>query len=472
MTVNPKALWDQSLVLIAQNVTKEQYNTWFKPIVFELYDEEKKTLLVQIPSTFFYEYLEANYVDLLTKVLSHTFGSGVKLTYRIVVVKKPPVLSNVEADPADAAPKPESETRANRAPSILDAAQPQDIPSHLNPKLTFENYIEGDSNKMTRSIGCSIAEHPFNAQFNPFFIYGPSGCGKTHLVNAIGLMIKKLYPEKRILYISAKLFSVQYTQAVLENHTNDFIAFYQTIDVVIIDDVQEWIGKTKTLETFFHIFNHLFRNNKRIILACDRPPVALTGLPDRMLTRFVCGLIGEMERPNVQLCVDIMRHKIRRDGLDIPDDVLLYIAENANCSVRDLQGTINQLLAYSIVYNSKLDIKLAKRCIERAVKIDDHPLTVDDILDKVCNHYKVTNTNINSKSRKKEYVIARQVSMYLCQKYTKMPSSRIGKLVGDRDHSTVVHSCKQVEQRLKVDRDFHDELLSIENSFRLKTGQR
>jgi chromosomal replication initiator protein len=325
---------------------------------------------------------------------------------------------------------------------------------------------------MTRSIGCSIAEHPFNAQFNPFFIYGPSGCGKTHLVNAIGLMIKKLYPEKRILYISAKLFSVQYTQAVLENHTNDFIAFYQTVDVVIIDDVQEWIGKTKTLETFFHIFNHLFRNNKRIILACDRPPVALTGLPDRMLTRFVCGLIGEMERPNVQLCVDIMRHKIRRDGLDIPNDVLLYIAENANCSVRDLQGTINQLLAYSIVYNSKLDIKLAKRCIERAVKIDDHPLTVDDILDKVCNHYKVTNTNINSKSRKKEYVIARQVSMYLCQKYTKMPSSRIGKLVGGRDHSTVVHSCKQVEQRLKLDRDFHDELLSIENSFRLKTAQR
>ncbi len=468
MQVSPKALWDNSLTLIAENVTLEQYNTWFKPIVFESYNQATKTLLLNIPSTFFYEYLEANYVDLLTKVLTRTFGQGVRLNYRVVVVKNPPTTQNIEADPSDQDPKPQSSLETNQAPSVSDAAKPQDIPSHLNNRLTFDNYLEGESNKLTRTVGVSIAEHPYNSQFNPFFIYGPSGCGKTHLVNAIGLKIKKLYPDSRVLYISAKLFSVQYTQAVLENHTNDFIAFYQTIDTLIIDDVQEWMGKTKTLETFFHIFNHLFRNNKRIILACDRPPVSLTGMPDRMLTRFSCGLIAEMEKPNVQLCIDIMKHKMRRDGLDIHDDVLTYIAQNANCSVRDLQGTINQLLAYSIVYNSKIDIKLAKRCIERAVKVDDRPLTVDDILEQVCNHYNVTSTNINSRSRKREYVIARQVSMYLCQKYTKMPASRIGMLVGKRDHSTVVHSCNQVETRLKTDKKFFDEIQSIENSFKLK----
>ena len=470
MLASPKALWDNCLALIRENVTEDHYNTWFKPIVFESYKPATKTLLVRVPSTFFYEYLEANFVDLLSKVLRRNFGEGIRLTYRVVVVKDAPGgTTPIPLDPDDANDlSPKSHHPANQAPNAEQVAEQEDIDTQLDPKLTFNNYMEGESNKLPRSVGLSIAEHPNTTQFNPMFIYGPSGSGKTHLVNAIGVKAKQMYPRKRVLYVSARLFQTQYTDAVLHNSTNDFINFYQSIDMLIVDDIQEWAGKTKTLNTFFHIFNHLFRNGKRIILASDRPPVDLKDMPDRLLTRFSCGLIAELEKPNVQLCVDILSNKIRRDGLKISKEVVSFIAQTCNGSVRDLQGAINGLLAYSIVYNSNIDIRLAERVIKRAVKIDDKPLTIDDIVEKVCAHYNVTTTAVNSKSRKRDYVVARQVTMYLAQKYTKMPASRIGKLVGNRDHSTVIHSCSKVEERLKIDAEFSDELMSIENSFKLK----
>jgi chromosomal replication initiator protein len=271
-----------------------------------------------------------------------------------------------------------------------------------------------------------------------------------------------------VLYVSARLFQVQYTDSVRQNTVNDFINFYQTIDVLIVDDIQEWIGADRTQQTFFHIFDHLFRNGKRIILASDRPPVDLKGMPERLLTRFACGLIAELEKPDVQLCMAILNNKIKRDGLQIPEEVVQFIAETANGSVRDLEGVINSLLAYSVVYNSRIDMRLAERVVKRAVNIDDKPLTIDDILEKVCNHFNVSVSGVNGKSRKRELVIARQVSMYLAQKYTKMPASRIGKLVGGRDHSTVIHSCSQIEQRMKIEKGFAEEVNSIENSFKLK----
>lgn len=469
MKTTPNTLWDKCLFLIKENVTEQQFNSWFKPIVFESYDDANKILRVQVSSMFVYEYLEENYIDLLSKVLTRVFGQGVRLTYRVLTDKVNHLTQDLQQDSYAANVQPQRPTaRANQSPTVLDAAQPQDIDSQLDVHKTFANYIEGDSNKLPRSIGLSIAEHPNTTQFNPMFIYGPSGCGKTHLINAIGLRTKQLYPQKRVLYVSARLFQVQYTNAVRNNTVNDFINFYQTIDVLIVDDIQEWISATKTQDTFFHIFNHLFRNGKRIILASDRPPVDLRGMNDRLLTRFACGLIAELEKPNEQLCVDILNQKIRRDGLHIPADVVQFIAQTANGSVRDLQGVINSLLAYSVVYNSNIDMRLAERVIKRAVKIDDKPLMVDDILEMVCAHFNVTQTAVSSRSRRHEYVIARQVSMYLAQKYTKMPASRIGKLVGGRDHSTVIHSCSKVEQRLKVDKAFSAEIASIENSFKLK----
>lgn len=469
MLASPKALWDNSLLLIKDSVTEQQYNTWFKPIVFESYKPSTKTLLVQVPSPFVYEYLEQNFVDLLSKVLHRNFGEGIRLTYRVVTDKEHKLSQDIEADPDDADMAKQTRERAQQTAAQPVAPQQQeDIDTQLDPKLTFNNYMEGDSNKLPRSVGLSIAEHPNTTQFNPMFIYGPSGSGKTHLVNAIGLKAKQMYPQKRVLYVSARLFQTQYTDAVLHNASNDFINFYQSIDMLIVDDIQEWAGKAKTLNTFFHIFNHLFRNGKRIILACDRPPVELKDMPDRLLTRFSCGLVCELEKPNIQLCVDILSNKIRRDGLKIPVDVISFIAQTCNGSVRDLQGAVNGLLAYSIVYNSSIDIRLAERVIKRAVKVDDKPLTIDDIVETVCHHYNVTVTAVNSKSRKRDYVVARQVTMYLAQKYTKMPASRIGKLVGNRDHSTVIHSCTKVEERLKIDAGFSDELVSIENGLKVK----
>ena len=466
METNPKVLWDNCLSLIKENVTEQQFRTWFAPIVFENYDEDSRTLLVQVPSMYVYEYLEQYYVALLSKVLCRCFGTNVQLNYRVVADKKHHVTVDVEGSEAVNI-EPVPATQGNKSPQLLDAV-PHDINPQLDLHKTFQSFIEGDSNKLPRTVGMSIAEHPGKSTFNPFFVFGPSGCGKTHLINAIGVRCKEMYPRKRVLYVSARLFQVQFTDASRQNTVNDFINFYQTIDVLIVDDVQEWATAEKTVATFFHIFDHLFRLGKQIILASDRPPVDLKWLQDRLLTRFSCGLIAELEKPNVKLCMDILHAKCRRDGLQIPEDIIRFIAETANGSVRDLEGVINSLLAYSVVYNTNIDMRLAERVIKRAVKVDNKPLTVDDILEKVCHHYGVSQQSVFSRSRKRDFVLVRQVSMYLAQKYTKMPASRIGQLIGGRDHSTVIHSCTAIEQRLKVDKNFGAELTSIENSFKLK----
>ena len=468
MQKSHKALWDNCLHLISQNVAEQTFKTWFEPIVFESYDEAEKTVLVQVPSPYVYEYLEQYYVRLMAWALQNSFQCNVKLKYRLVTDKENKKNQEWEGDAPSDIEAPQPTTRGNKSPTVLDAAVPQNLNPQLDPKKTFDNFIEGDSNKLPRTVGLSIVEHPGKSTFNPFFIFGPSGCGKTHLINAIGVLCKRMYPQKRVLYVSARLFQVQFTDSVRQNTTNDFINFYQTIDVLIVDDIQEWVNSPKTLDTFFHIFDHLFRLGKQIILASDRPPVDLAGVKDRLLTRFSCGLIAELEKPNTQLCVDILNSKCRRDGLKIPAEVILFIAQTANGSVRDLEGVLNSLMAYSIVYNSNIDMHLAERVIKRAVKVDNHPLTIDDILEKVCQHFGVTQQEIMSKSRKRGFVQVRQVSMYLAQKYTKMPASRIGQLIGGRDHSTVIHSCSAIEQRLKIDKAFVEELNSIEHSFKLK----
>ncbi len=468
MRNNHQALWDNCLQLIKANVTEQQFKTWFAPIVFENFSETTRELLVQVPSSYVYEYLEQYYVGLLSKVFARVIGPNVKLRYRIVTDKGHGFVQEMDSEQPAEIERPQPLKGGNKAPTTLDAVVPQQLNPQLDPKKTFQNYIEGNSNKLPRTVGLSIAEHPGKTTFNPFFVYGPSGCGKTHLINAIGVKCKETYPQKRVLYVSARLFQVQFTDSVRHNTTNDFINFYQSIDVLIVDDIQEWMNSPKTLDTFFHIFNHLFRCGKQIILASDRPPVDLQGMKDRLLTRFACGLIAELEKPNVQLCVDILNAKCRRDGLQIPKEVILYIAETANGSVRDLEGVVNSLMAYSIVYNSSIDMKLAERVIKRAVKVDNNPLTIDDILEKVCGHFGVEQRHVFSKSRKREYVQVRQVSMYLAQKYTKMPAGRIGQLIGNRDHSTVIHSCNTIENRLKIDKAFSSELESIENSFKLK----
>lgn len=453
--------WEQALALIQRGVNEQQFATWFRPIVFESYSAEKKTVLIRVPSHYVYEYLEENYVHLFRKVLRNVYGEDVQLAYRVLVDKENQKTQVVDSEATDLEPIHEAESaKKSRRP---------DIDSQLNSHQTFENFIEGESNKLARSVGLSIAEHPRKHQFNPLFIYGPSGCGKTHLINAVGLKTKQLYPQTRVLYVSARQFQVQYSDAQFtNNNVNDFIHFYQTIDMLIVDDVQEWEGKTRTLNTFFHIFDHLIRNGKRVVLASDRPPVEMKDMPERMLTRFAGGIITEMSAPNVELCIDILNSKIRHDGLDIKSDVVRYIAESAHGSVRDLQGIVNSLMAYSVVYGCDIDVKMAQTVIKRAVKIDNSPLTVDEIVEIVGRHYGVEPQAVNGKSRKREVVLARQLSMYFAQKYTHMPASRIGRLIGRRDHSTVLHSISKIEDRLRIESKFRDEVAQIETQFRIK----
>lgn len=465
MTVNSNALWDSSLRLIKENVEEQQYNTWFKPLVFESYNADTKTLLLQVPSAFFYEYLEENYVSLLSSVLTRCFGHGIKLTYRVVTDKAHHLTQDLQGEPSNKVDTRRPTDRANQSPTPMDAA-PQDLDPQLDPHKTFNNYLEGDSNKLPRSIGLSIAEHPNTTQFNPMFIYGPSGCGKTHLVNAIGMRAKQLYPQKRVLYISARLFQVQYTNSVRNNTTNDFINFYQTIDILIIDDIQEFAGVTKTQNTFFHIFNHLHQNGKQLILTSDRAPVLLQGMEERLITRFKWGMVAELEKPTVELRKNILRNKIHRDGLQFPPEVIDYIAENVGNSVRDLEGIVISIMAHSTIYNKEIDLELAQRIVRKVVNCESKAITIDDIITTVCKHFGLENAAIHTKSRKREVVQARQIAMYLAKKHTDFSTAKIGTLIGNKDHATVLHACKTIKQLKEVDKSFRAEIEEIQTALK------
>ena len=348
----------------------------------------------------------------------------------------------------------------------MQASAPQDLDPHLNPNYNFENFIKGDSNEFSRTVAETVAQNPART-FNPLFLYGPSGVGKTHLINAIGTRIKELYPEKRVLYVSAHLFQVQYTDSVRTNHFNDFISFYQTIDVLIIDDIQEFAGVTKTQNTFFHIFNHLHQNGKQLILTSDRAPVMLQGMEERLLTRFKWGLVAELEKPDINLRKDILRNKIRRDGLTIPESVICYIAENVNESVRELEGIVNSLLAQSILFKRDIDLELTQRIVRKAVKCAEvKAITIEDIIAKVCSHYNIEESTIHVKCRKREVVQARQMAMFLAKKHTDNSLSKIGKMIGNKDHATVLHACKIIKDQIEVDKALKAELEEIEMTLR------
>lgn len=457
---------------------------------FESYSPATCTLILSIPSNYVAQYIEENYIQHLRIAISNTFGK-IQLKWHTIIVKKDDSTTTntsmsqtkrsgkdigytyegaVDTKTPDGAAKAALATN-NTQELILapgSVTHLQEIDSQLNLHQTFDNYVEGESNKFCRSIGLTIAEHPQGTQFNPMFVHGPSGCGKTHLVNAIGLRCKEIYKNKRVLYVSAREFQMQYTNANMQGKINDFIGFYQTIDMLIVDDVQEWLNSAKTQETFFHIFNHLFRTDKRIILVSDRPPIQLSGMMDRLITRFSCGVLAEMEKPNVQLCVDILKRKIQRDGLHISEPVIRYIAENVNGSIREIQGIINSLMAYSITYNCNIDMKFVERMVTRAVKTDNQALTIDDIIRIVSTHYDVTEQQVKGRLRKREIVLPRQVIMYLADKHIRMPASRIGRCVGGRDHSTVIHSLRLITEKIQQDKDFCCEIQALEQELGIK----
>ncbi|MBP6062355.1 MULTISPECIES: chromosomal replication initiator protein DnaA [Bacteroides] len=463
---NHVGLWNRCLQVIRDNVPETTFNTWFVPIVPLKYEDN--TLTVQVPSQFFYEFIEDKFVDLLRATLYKVIGDGTKLMYNVMVDKSSKTTVNLEASNRSTAIPNKSTIRSggNKAPNILKAPAVQDLDPQLNPDYNFDNFIEGYSNKLSRSVAEAVAQSPAKTVFNPLFIHGASGVGKTHLANAIGTKIKEIYPEKRVLYVSAHLFQVQYTDSVRNNTTNDFINFYQTIDVLIIDDIQEFAGVTKTQNTFFHIFNHLHQNGKQLILTSDRAPVLLQGVEERLLTRFKWGMVAELEKPTVELRKNILRNKIHRDGLEFPPEVIEYIAENVNESVRDLEGIVISIMAHSTIYNKDIDLELAQRIVKKVVKYETKAITIDDIIGTTCKHYEIEPAAIYTKSRKREVVQVRQVAMFLAKKHTDYSSSRIGQLIGNKDHATVLHACKIIKELCEVDKNFHSDLEAIENTLK------
>jgi len=468
MAESPQIMWNHCQEIIRGNVSDQHFKTWFLPMRFKSYSARNKQLTIFVPSQFFYEYIEEHFRRLLHFAIRRVFGEGIVLVYEVEVANKETV--EVESDKGTDEKDTRSQSLVNVAPGPLAAlGLPQDLDSQLNSKQNFDNFIEGASNKLPRSVGQAIAENPSQQAFNPLFIYGPSGVGKTHLVNAIGLRLKELHPQKRVLYLSANLFKIQYTDSIRRNTFNDFMHFYQSIDVLIMDDIQEMMGVTRTQYAFFHIFNHLRQNGRYIILTSDRPPTSMQGMEDRLITRFKCGLIAELERPEVQLRRDILKSKIKHDGLHIPQDVINYISENVSDSVRELEGVIHSLMAYSVVYNKEVDLEFAKRVMKHSMKVERKPVTMDSIIESACEHYNIRQEEIYGKSRKANIVLVRQLSMYLAQHYTKLTISKIGTLVGGRNHATVIHSVKTIEDRMKMDKDFKKTVEELENKLKEKS---
>ena len=456
MNPNLNTIWDNCLRIIRDNVSANVFSTWFADIV--PLEFKNNTLNIKVKSHFIYEFLEENYIDLLSSTLTRVIGEGVGLTYTIITdsTSNEPGKGNMEIEP-EVHPVATNRRTAEKAEAI------EELNSMLISKYTFDNYVEGSSNKLSRTAAESVAMFP-GRTFNPLFIHGASGVGKTHLINAIGSKIKQLHPELRVLYISAHLFQVQSTDSILHKNFNDFMRFYQSIDILIIDDIQEFAGLPGTQNAFFHIFNHLHLNGKQLIMTSDRSPAQLKGMEERLITRFKWGLTAEIEKPDLELRKNILRNKIRRDGLKFPEDVISYIAEHVNASVRDLEGIIVSLMAHSTINNRDVDLQLAHKIIGGLSEYEKEPISVEKIVKTVAEYYNVDVNSINTKSRKREIVLVRQTAMFLAKKHLDLSTSKIGQQIGRRDHATVLHACKTISNLLDTNKQFRSELNEIESA--------
>jgi chromosomal replication initiator protein len=459
---NASDLWHRCLRVIRDNVSETTFSTWFLPIVPLSY--ENNVFTVQVPSQFFYEYIEETFVDLLRMTIHREIGDGTRLMYRVLVDRTSGTSTTI---PSDDKLKP---NQLYNAPKQDNPFARKEVVPHIDPQLNpiynFNTFVEGSSNKLARTAGISIGNNPGTTIFNPLFVFGQSGVGKTHLVHAIGIQAKKTHPDKRVLYVSANLFQIQYTDAVRNNTVNDFLNFYQSIDVLILDDIHEFAGKNGTQNTFFHIFNHLHQNGKQLILTSDRSPMVLQGLEQRLITRFKWGLSAEISKPDFELRKDILKHKIFKDGLDIDDDVVNYIAENVTDNIRDLEGVIISLLAYSTLTDKPIDLELAHKAVSNVVNVTPKVVTVEQIRNVVCEHFGLKIEDMLSKRRNRELAQARQIAMYLAKCHTKHSLSSIGEQIGKRDHATVLHACKVVNDLMEIDKQYRACIQEIQNKIK------
>jgi chromosomal replication initiator protein len=475
MVKNAEIAWKECLQIIRDNVPKVSYRTWFEPIVpLKL---EGNVLTIQVPSTFFYEFLEEQYIDLLRKTLTKVIGPEVKLEYHVVMgdngynkqaytVKMPasgkPNLTNRPVQlPVD------KESASIRNPFIIPGLKKMHVDPQLNHENSFENFVEGECNRLARSAGFAVANKPGGTAFNPLFIYGGNGLGKTHLAQAIGIEVKRQFPEKIVLYVDSARFVTQYAEAIRKNNRNDFVHFYQMIDVLIVDDVQYFAKKDGTQDVFFHIFNHLHQLGKQIILTSDKSPVELQGLDERLLSRFKWGLSADVQEPDFKTRISILKLKAYKDGININEEVLEYIASHITSNVRELEGALISILAQSTLNRKEITMELAKQMIDKLVKNSTREISIDYIQKVVCNYFNMTVDKLNSKTRKREVVQARQIAMYFAKNMTKSSLASIGANIGGKDHATVLHACKTVNNLMETDKRFKSYIEDIDKKLKM-----
>lgn len=450
-------LWDDCLQFIKDNIPAPQFESWFKPITSLGFEDKKLRLM--LPSPFVVDVLEQRYIDILSSAIKKVYGAGVTLTYFYHQIKNEP---DTTVSVRTTAPSPTIIAQNKTQPANPFQPQKQQaFDPQLNPRYTFENYCAGDSNKIARAIGETVANNPSIKTFNPLFVFGSTGVGKTHLIQAIGVRLKETNPEARVLYVNARLFESQYTAASMKGETNNFFHFYQSIDTLIIDDIQDLHKKPATQNTFFHIFNHLHQNNKQIIMSSDCPPAEMEGFEERLLSRFKWGMSVQLDKPDLELRRSVLRQKAEQDGVNLPEEVIEYIVANVTESIRDLEGVMVSLIGRAAVLNCDITLDLAKSVIANAVRINRRQINFELILQHVCSYYNTDPDSIFTKSRKREISDSRQMLMYLAKKLTKMPFAAIGSHIG-RNYATVIYACKNIEERLPIEKQLRDDVNAIE----------
>ena len=462
-------IWNKCLSVIKDNTEPQSFATWFKPIVPLSLDEESKVLTILVPTYFFYEWLEEKYIDLLRMTIKRFLGPEAKLNYRIeadstdksFTIEMPGSNRNNPKNPIGR-PAPERLSEGPINPFIIPGLQKRQIDSQLNENYTFDNFIEGECNRVARQCGLEVARKPGGTAYNPLLIYSGTGLGKTHLCHAIGLEAKRLHPDLTVLYVQAEQLYNQYFTATKNNNRVDFIHFYQMIDVLIIDDIQFLAGKTGTQEVFFQIFNYLHQNNKQIIITSDKFPSDLQNIETRLLSRFKWGLTADLQIPDMATRTAIIREKLYTNGITLPDDVVQYLASNLRTSVRELEGVMISLMAQSSINKKAITIEMTQQIIERFMRNSVKELSVEYIINVVCDFFKISADQLAHKTRKQQVVQARQIAMYLSKKYSNTSLAAIGKQCGNKDHATVHHACKTVSDRLETDKQFKALMADIE----------
>ena len=470
MIKSHEGVWESCLKLIKDNISLQAFKTWFEPIVpIKL---ENNILTIQVPSHFFYEWLEEHYIQLLRKVVKKEIGNEGSLEYSIVMENnsnssspytvKIPTNNTSSLKNAPINMPINTNEKQIRNPFIIPGLKKVNIESNLIASHTFDNFVEGECNRLARASGYAVANKPGGTAFNPLLIYGGVGLGKTHLAHSIGIEIKDNFPNKTVLYVQSEKFAHQFIDAIKNNTTNDFVHFYQMVDVLIIDDVQFFTGKEKTQDVFFSIFNHLHQNGKQIVLTSDKAPVEMQGMEQRLLSRFKWGLSADLGTPDLETRIAILEKKMYGSGIELPNDVVEYLAYSINTNIREIEGALNTLLAQASLNKKAITLELAKQMVDKFVRSTAREVSIEYIQKVVCDYFDLPIEMLKSKTRKREVVQARQISMYFSKKMTKSSLANIGAHCGGKDHATVLHACRTVVNLSETDKQFRNYLEELE----------